>query len=63
MNNDQRNVLFKESDKGLLKAGVSEIDVAMVAGVKRASDLTSDQSINLASSFFVFIKALPIIKN
>lgn len=55
MNNVQRNALFKESDEGLLKAGVSKIDVAMATSVKRASDLTSDQSINVASSLFLFL--------
>lgn len=46
MNDVEWNALFQHSDKGLLKARVSRIEVAMATSVKRASDLTSDQSIN-----------------
>lgn len=52
MNNVEWNALFKEPDKGLLKAGVSRIEVAMATSVKRASILTPDQSINLAIAIF-----------
>lgn len=60
MNDIQRNALFKESDKGLLKARVSRKRVTMATWLKRASDLTSDQLINLATAFFL-IKGSPII--
>lgn len=55
MNDVERNALFQQSDKGLLKAIVSSIEVAIATSVKRASDLTSDQTINLAVAIF-FIK-------
>lgn len=48
--------LFLQSDKGLLKASVSRIEVAMATSVKRASDLTSDQSINVELHFFSLSK-------
>lgn len=54
MNDVEWDALFQESDKGLLKASVSRIEVAMATSVKRASDLTSDQSINLTIAFFFF---------
>lgn len=62
MNYIQRNPLFQQSDKGLLKAMVNRKRVAMATRLKRASDLTSDQSINLATAFFL-IKGSPIIQN
>lgn len=55
MNDVEWNALLQQSDKGLLKARVSRTEVAMATSVKRASDLTSDQSINLGIAFF-FIK-------
>lgn len=62
MNDVEWNALFQQLDKGLLKAKVSRIEVAMAASVKRASDLTSDQSINLGIAFF-FIKGSVVIQN
>lgn len=55
MNDAEWNGLFHKSDKGLLKARVRRIEVAMATSVKRASDQTSDQSINLGIAFS-FIK-------
>ena len=54
MNDVEWNALFQPSDKGLLKARVSRIEVAMATSVKRASDLTTDQSINLGIPIFFF---------
>lgn len=51
MNDVELNALFQQADKGLLKAKVSGIEVVMATSVKRASDLTSDQSINLRIAF------------
>lgn len=52
MNDVEWNALFQQSDKGLLKATVNRVEVAMATSVKRASDLTWDQSINLGIVFF-----------
>lgn len=62
MNNVEWNALFKEPDKGLLKAGVSGIEVAMATSVKRASFLTPDQSINLAIAIFSHLLSFTLIK-
>lgn len=40
MNDVEWNALFQQSDKGLLKATVNRVEVAMATSVKRASDLT-----------------------
>lgn len=53
MNDIELSALFQQSDKGLLKARVS-MEVAMATSVKRASDLTSDQSINFRIAFTFF---------
>lgn len=55
MNDVEWNALFQQSDKGLWKAEVSRIEVAMATSVKRASDLTSDRSIKLGIAFFFFL--------
>lgn len=54
MNDVEWYALFQQSDKGLLKAKLSRIEVAMAASVKRASDLTSDQSIHLGIAIFFY---------
>lgn len=53
MNDVDWYTLFQPSDKGLLKAKMSRIEVAMATSVKRASDRTSDQSINFGIEFFL----------
>lgn len=54
MNDGDWYALFHQSDKGLLKARTRRIEVAMATSVKRASDLTSDQSINFGIAFFFY---------
>lgn len=54
MNNVERNALSQLSDKGLLKATVNMGEVAVATSVKRATDVTWDQSINLGIVFFSF---------
>lgn len=55
MNDVDWYALFQPSDKGLLKAKMRRIVVAMATSVKRASDLTSDQSINFRIEFYFFL--------
>ena len=52
MNDIEWNALFYQSDKGLLKARVSRIEVAMATSVKRASDLTSQLILELHCIFY-----------
>lgn len=58
MNDIEQNALFQQSDKGLLKAKVRRVEVAMATRVKRASDLTWDQSINLGIVLFLIKTSL-----
>lgn len=53
MNDVDWYALFQASDKGLLKARMNRTEVAMATSVKRASDLTYDQSINFGIAFFL----------